>query len=287
MRLLITGASGKLGLYLLSELAALPWEVTATSRRPPLDWGGTFHASDLEALPDDLDGLQPDVILHCGALSVTTDCFRDPDLADRLNHQVPARLARWCAEHGRRLVHVSTDMVFDGEKAPYAEDAPTHPVSVYGHSKARGEEAILAWNCPSLAVVRVALMVGPALGPNRSYHDTLVDTLRSGKPMTLFEDEWRSCLSYQDAARGLLHLCRRPAHGVFHLGGERLSRLDFGRLVAEAMGCSQLLSAGRRSELVSPEPRPADLSMTCQRLHQHIPDWRPRRVEEQISGWLT
>ena len=276
MKVLVTGASGKLGCYLMQHAG-----VEGCSRS-----GEGHHRFDLtdSQLESRLDELRPDVVVHSAALSAIPDCLSQPELADRVNHLASARLGRWCLKAGVRLVYVSTDMVFDGESAPYDEDAEAVPLSEYGRSKLRGEQAVLE---QGHLVARVALMVGPALGGKLSYYDQLLANLRAGKAVSLFQDEWRGMISYADAAEGLLRLARGSGRGIMHLAGERLSRLEMGQLLAVGLGSPDLISAGQRSDFPSPEPRPRDLTMFSRRWDELLPDWRPRTVVEQIPAWLA
>lgn len=274
--MLVTGASGKLGCYLMRHE-----DVEGCSRS-----GAGHHCFDLtdDCLERRLDIIAPQAVIHSAALSAISDCLRQPELADLVNHLVSARLGRWCNSNGVRLVYVSTDMVFDGESAPYEESSQAAALSEYGRSKLRGEQALLD---QGHLVARVALMVGPALGSKLSYFDQLLSELRMGKSVSLFEDEWRGMISYQDAAEALLRLALGCGTGVIHLAGERLSRLNMGRLLADGLGVSGLVSAGRRSDYPSPEPRPRDLTMVSRRWDELLPGWAPRTVAEQISGWLA
>lgn len=231
-----------------------------------------------------LEEIGPEVVIHTAALSAVADCLREPERADLVNHRATARLGRWCCARGVRLVFVSTDMVFDGETAPYDEASVPGPLSEYGRSKLRGEQAVLE-QCHLVA--RVALMVGPALGEGQSYYDQLVGNLRAGRPVSLFQDEWRGMISYEDAAEGLVRLARSPASGVVHLAGPRLSRLEMGSQLAKHLAVPELVSAGQRADYASPEPRPRDLTMVSRRWNELLPDWSPRKIEEQIPSWLS
>lgn len=274
MKILVTGASGKLGCYLMKGQG-----VQGCSRSGP-------HSFDLTdpALESHLEVIGPQAVIHSAALSAIHDCLARPEEADRVNHQASDRLGRWCSQRGVRLVYVSTDMVFDGESAPYDEASPALPVSEYGRSKLRGEQAVLA---QGHLVARVALMVGPALGTGQSYYDQLVGNLRAGKPVSLFQDEWRGMISYADAAEALLCLAHGSGSGVVHLAGPRLSRFEMGSLLAARLGTPELVSAGQRSDYASPEPRPRDLTLVSRRWPELLPDWQPRTIEEQIPAWLA
>ncbi len=274
MKILVTGASGKLGCYLIKGQG-----VQGCSRRGP-------HRFDLTdpALESHLEAIGPQAVVHAAALSAIHDCLSRPEQADLVNHQASARLARWCSQQGVRLVYVSTDMVFDGESAPYHEDSLAQPLSEYGRSKLRGEQAVLD---QGHLVARVALMVGPALGDGQSYYDQLVASLRARKPVSLFQDEWRGMISYEDAADGLLRLAVGSGTGVVHLAGPRLSRYEMGCMLAAQLGAPELVSAGQRSDYAAPEPRPRDLTMLSRRREELLPEWQPRTVEQQIPAWLA
>ncbi|MBN9415178.1 MAG: SDR family oxidoreductase [Candidatus Eremiobacteraeota bacterium] len=275
MKVLVTGASGKLGSYLMRHDGLLGGGRSGPDHQ--------FDLCDSE-LERRLGEIGPEVVIHTAALSAVADCLHEPEKADLVNHQASARLGRWCADKGVRLVYVSTDMVFDGETAPYDEEAVPAPVSEYGRSKLRGERAVLE---QGHLVARVALMVGPALGVGQSYYDQLVANLRAGRPASLFQDEWRGMISYEDAAEALVRLALGSGTGIVHLAGPRLSRLEMGRQLSLHLAVPELVSAGQRSDYPSPEPRPRDLTMVSRRWEELLPGWRARKIEEQIPGWLS
>src|SRR5579872_5126131 len=147
MRLLLTGAGGQLGAYLLHELRNTRIHLTAWSGSRTGDVLGVplrpVNLTDRDAVCAAFRDARPDVVLHAAALARVADCHRDPAHAFRVNAAGTAILAELADDAGARLVHVSTDLVFDGEAAPYREtDAPT-PLSVYGRTKAAGEAAAL------------------------------------------------------------------------------------------------------------------------------------------------
>ena len=294
MRILITGASGKLGGYLVREALARGHEVEAWSG----SWRGELFGAAVQPVdltsPESLEGgaLQrssAEAIIHAAAHSEVKDCFEHPETAERVNRDATGVLARWSAQKGRRFLFVSTDMVFDGEQAPYAESAAPSPTSVYGRSKVAGEQEVLA--CAEHLVARVALMAGPTLTLRRSFFDFLVSQLQSPepKPVRLFVDEWRAVLSLRVAARTLLDLIATPARGVYHIAGsERLSRFDFGLRTAAALGIADpLLERGFRSEFTGPEPRQKDLCLTCDKLLEALPGWQAGNLEDEIREMMV
>src|SRR5207302_4863142 len=124
-------------------------------------------------------------------------------------------LAELAAQGGARLLFVSTDLVFDGEHAPYREGDRPAPLSVYGRSKAAAEAAVRA--VPRGVVARVSLLFGPTVVGRPSFFDDQVAALRGRRPLTLFEDEWRTPLDYSTAARALLGVLHSDFLGVVHV----------------------------------------------------------------------
>ncbi|MDQ1120300.1 MULTISPECIES: dTDP-4-dehydrorhamnose reductase [Pseudoxanthomonas] len=147
MTLLLLGANGQVGRELRRALAPLG-EVVCTTRSGTLEDGAVCEVADFdrpESLPALLDRLAPAVVVNAAAYTAVDKAEEDRDAAFRANAESPGALARWCAAHGVPLVHYSTDYVFDGRgTAPYAVDAPTAPLGVYGASKLAGEEAVRA-----------------------------------------------------------------------------------------------------------------------------------------------
>jgi dTDP-4-dehydrorhamnose reductase len=269
MRWLITGASGQLGGYLLRHLSSLGEPVTAWSGSSRGErFGVPLHPVDLadpDAVAARFHDARPDVILHAGALARVDECYRDPDRARRVNTEASARLAELASRSGTRLVLVSTDLVFGGERGGYVEDDPPRPLSVYGRTKADAEAAVLAF--PQTAVARVSLLFGPTLAGRPGFFDGLIAALRTGRPINLFADEWRTPLSLDAAARALVELARSDVTGLLHLGGpERISRLEMGLRLAEHLDVSpEPIVSTSRDTTPGAEPRPRDVSLDSSR----------------------
>jgi dTDP-4-dehydrorhamnose reductase len=181
-------------------------------------------------------------------------------------------LARLASDSGARLVYVSTDLVFDGEKGNYREGDDVNPLSVYARSKCDAERAVLTYT--RHVVVRLSLLFGPSVVGRASFFDEQITAFRAGRPVTLFADEWRTPLSLAVAADCLVALAASDCTGVLHLGGpERLSRLEMGRRLAARLGVDlALVVAGSREWAPAPEPRPRDTSLDSSRWRSLFPD---------------
>ncbi|MEU1511629.1 dTDP-4-dehydrorhamnose reductase [Streptomyces sp. NPDC005811] len=154
MRWLVTGAAGLLGRDTVAELARRGEEVT-----------GLDHAGLDITRPDRVDRAfavhRPDLVVNCAAYTAVDDAENDEDRALRINGDGPRLLARACAAHGARLIHVSTDYVFAGDATtPYPEDHPPAPRTAYGRTKLAGERAVLTELPDACVVLRTAWLYG-------------------------------------------------------------------------------------------------------------------------------
>lgn len=258
MRVLVTGAAGLLGRALLGSAPAHV-EVHATrSRRQVHGAGVTVHAVDLanaaatEALVADV---APELVVHTA--------YRK-DTGERDIVEATAAVAAACARHVVGLVHLSSDVVFDGERAPYAEDAPPAPLTAYGRWKARAEEAVRT-TLPDASVVRTSLLV--QADPLDATSRWVAEGLERGETLRLFTDELRCPIAPADLAAMLWELVRLPAEaraGTWHLAGpEAVSRYTLGLLVAARLGRAPAFAAASSRE--HPEPRPRDLRLATGR----------------------
>ena len=288
MRMLITGATGALGGYLLRELARAGDAVTAWSGSRAGEWFGVpvrpVDLANADAVARAFRECRPDAVVHAAAIAGVADCHRDPERARLVNARGSGLLAELAAAAGARLVLVSTDLVFDGQRGGYAEgDAPS-PLSVYGRSKVEAEGAVLAQR--RTAVARVSLLFGPTLSGRGSFFDQQVQALRAGKSITCFEDEWRTPLDLATAARVLVALARSDFEGLLHIGGpERLSRLEVGRRLAAYLGADPgLVVAARREQAAAPEPRPRDTSLDSSRWRGLFPGQPWPSWQEALAG---
>jgi dTDP-4-dehydrorhamnose reductase len=270
-RLLVTGADGFLGWH-VCRMAAGFWRVIGTSRRTGADTVGCERVClDLTAL-DDLEHLfselRPDAVIHTAAAADPNVCETHPDRTEPINVDVPAWLAGRCARRHIPFVFTSSDLVFDGEHAPYAESAVPSPVNVYGGQKARAETAVRS-ACAGALVCRMPLLFGWSGSTHKGFDHEMIRAIRSRTPLVLFTDEFRTPVDAQSAAAGLLRLPGRAA-GILHLGGrQRTSRFDMGMRFARHLGVSRpSIQAGRKIEAHTAAARPRDVSLVSRQAYR-------------------
>jgi dTDP-4-dehydrorhamnose reductase len=238
MRILITGASGLLGLNLALETAA-EHVVYGTAKDHLLNTRAfTVLPGDLlapGAVDQVLDQAQPDWVIHCAALANIDACEADPVLARKVNTELPAELATHVARGGARLVHISTDSVFDGQRGNYSEDDLANPLSVYARTKLDGERAVMQAN-PDAVVARVNLF-GWSMSGRRSLGEFFVRNLQASNPVNGFTDVFFCPLLANDLAHLLVKMLQLKLSGLYHVvSPECLSKYEFGLRVAGKFG---------------------------------------------------
>jgi dTDP-4-dehydrorhamnose reductase len=178
----------------------------------------------------------PDAIFNCAAISSPDACEADPARAQVLNVTLPAALARLAHHLSARLVHVSSEQVFDGTRpTPYAaEDAPS-PINLYGRQKLESERAVQGAAAEFAVTIRAPLLMGDSLGGRRSVHERLFADWAAGRTPKLYTDELRQPCTAENLAEVIVELGeRRDLCGVFHWAGtELLSRHALGLRIRE------------------------------------------------------
>lgn len=239
MRLLITGASGLLGLNLCLLASAQGHDVT-----------GLSHSRGLQGIPFDLKQVdlrdeekaraliaeaEPEAIIHCAAVANINEAEKDPEGTHLINAEVPGWLAGATTDWKIPFVHVSSDAVFDGEVGDYRETDPTHPLSLYAQSKLEGEHAVQGAN-PDAIIARV-VFYGWSLSGTRSLSEFFFNNLQAGKSVNGFVDTFFCPLYVEDLGHTLLEMIDRGCAGLYHVTSpECLSKYEFGVRIAKRFG---------------------------------------------------
>ncbi len=262
MKIVVTGASGLAGYHAARACLARGHEVHALYHaNEPLLPGAKLQQVDLSK-PDALDApvlsLFPDVIIHAAAISSPADVDANPELAEKLNVALPRRLAQLAHHLGARLVHLSTDMVFDGHDAPYRSTDLPNPSGLYGQLKLLAEREVLEHGVDEATVMRITILTGDSPSGARSVHEKLFHALVRGERPKFFTDEIRQPLSAMNLGEVLAELCERPnLHGLFHwAGNETISRYDMAAKILKHFGLSEDLIEAATCEGTG---RPSDL----------------------------
>jgi dTDP-4-dehydrorhamnose reductase len=265
-RMLITGGSGLLGSN-LSLLYSAWAEVWTTYRSHPVRLAAAHtvridltDAHEVSALVADV---RPETVIHCAAMTDVDQCEEHPDDAARANTLASAVVARAAGSVNARMMHISTDSVFDGVRGGYTEADAPRPLNVYARTKLDSERAVLD-ESPGALVVRTNIY-GWNAQPKWSLAEWILGRLENGETVPGFEDVFFSPILVNDLAVLLERLSGSSTRGVLHVAGsERASKHDFAIAIADVFGLDRSLV--RRARLDSarlPAQRPRDTSLAC------------------------
>jgi dTDP-4-dehydrorhamnose reductase len=263
-KLLITGANGFLG-WNICRLAKGRWHLFGTvySNQVEIPKVTTIKIdlTDYSELKRLFEEVRPDAVIHTAAISDPNYCQVNPDVSYGINVEASVNIALLCSDYMIPYLYTSTDLVFDGLKAPYRESDPVCPVNVYGEHKAQAEERILK-AYPQSTVCRMSLMFGLSGPVAKSFIQPMLLAMKEGRELNLFVNEFRTPLSGEAAVAGLF-LALDKVCGIIHLGGkERISRHDFGKLMQRMFKFENAtIRPCKQDEIHMPAPRPADVSL--------------------------
>ncbi len=227
MKVLVTGANGFLGYYLVEQLLAKNIPVTATGKgecRLPFTHDKNFQYLEMDftnpfSVHDVFENVKPDVVVHSGAMSKPDECESNQILAYLVNVEGTVQLLINAADSKSFFVFISTDFVFDGERGMYNEDDIPNPVNYYGRTKLEAEEAVKDYEF-EWAIVRTVLVYGK----NHSGHNNILkivkEKLEKGEEYSVVDDQLRTPTYVEDLAKGIVSIIEKKATRIFHLSGK-------------------------------------------------------------------
>jgi len=240
MRVVIIGSGGRLGAALMRE------------HRDRFDVTGFNHAQldlgDAEKLREKLGPLDFDVLINAAAFTNVDLCEKEREQAFQINAEGPRFLAEICRERKAKLIHISTDYVFDGEKRePYLESDPANPISVYGESKRAGEENVLAVEDRNL-VVRVSWVFGP---DRPSFIDAVIKRARTEEHVDAIADKFATPTYTKDIAEMLPRFFETDqAGGILHFANA--GECSWQEYAQHALDCCHQLGVPLKARTVAP-----------------------------------
>jgi len=278
-RVLVTGGNGQVGrsiAELASDARFAALDIAVTNR-------STVDITDRAGLNAAFDRLQPDVVINAAAYTSVDAAESDEAAATAVNTDGVASLADLCAAHGARLLHLSTDYVFDGTKDGwYVESDPIAPLGVYGRTKAAGEAAATA--CPAHLILRTS-WVYAAHGNN--FVKTMLRIGAELPELGVVDDQVGCPTSAHDIAEALLHLSSMDANGTYHLAGaDQASWHEFAEAIFAAADLTTTANPISTADYPTIAPRPAnsrlDSSALADATGVRLPGWR-----DSLSGVVS
>jgi dTDP-4-dehydrorhamnose reductase len=241
-KVLVTGANGLLGQKLVEMLLPFSnqYQIIATARgdnRAKITEGYIYEKLDITNI-DELCSVfqkyQPDAVIHSAAMTNVDQCEDQKEMCWDANVNAVLYLVNECKKYNSKLIHVSTDFIFDGKNGPYNESAEANPLSYYGESKLAAEKIVqnsdLHW-----AIARTVLVYGVINDPSRSNIVLWAkNALESGKEILVVDDQFRTPTLAEDLADGCIKILLMEKEGVFNISGKDfLSVYEMVQKVAE------------------------------------------------------
>lgn len=267
--ILVVGGTGLLGreiLRLVSDAVAAPREALDLAAEsvslPPGDWRA---------------------VVNCAAYTAVERAEEEPDLAHRINARGPGLLADACRRAGARLIHISTDFVFDGElERPYREEDPPNPLGVYARTKRLGEERVLDAH-PQSTIVRTAWLFGN--GP--CFPETIARRYSEGAHLRVVDDSRGSPTWTRDVARAVSRVLESDAAGILHAaGGETMSWRAFAERALLALTGERITVEGVSTDAYpSRVPRPRNSALDIGRARRI--GWEPTPLDAALRVWAS
>lgn len=291
MKILLTGASGLLGNAYATAAVRRGHEVIALANTNTPAATGLSHNLQMELSdPSGLTSLilehWPDAIVNCAAISNPASVDATPALAEKINVALPRHLAQLSTHLGARLIHISTDMVFDGQSAePYRSTDMPAPTNLYGQTKLMSEREVLEHNPEDPVVLRIPILMGNSPSGQRSLHEKLIAAIQAGQRPKLFCDEIRQPATAENVAEVMLELTeRRDLHGLFHwAGSETLSRFEIGQRILRHFGMDpNAIESVSQKDNPSHADRPANLTFNLHPLVSKIKT-QPQNFDQQLE----
>lgn len=266
--ILITGGSGLLALnWALATRDRYAVTLGVHTRKVSLAEVEARHLEleSVDHLHRVFETVQPLIVIHTAGLTNVEECEAKPDLAQHVNVDLASNVAQACAPLGLPLVHISTDHLFSGESPWVTEVHPVSPQNVYGRTKAEAEARVLEAHPQALVVRTNFYGWGPSY--RHSFSDVIIEALRKGKELTLFQDVFYTPILIEALVHTVYDLTDRKAGGIFHVvGDERISKYQFGLKVAEKFQLdSSLIKAGSLAYNTGLVRRPLDMSLANQK----------------------
>jgi dTDP-4-dehydrorhamnose reductase len=266
MRALVIGATGQVGGELMRQLRGRGAAATGTSHRRSSVGLTPLDVTDPHAVETLVGQVQPTVVFLPAALTAVDYCETHRDEAWAVNVNAPAAAARIAAAAGAKLVYFSTEYVFDGQRGPYGEDDPIHPLGVYAESKAAGEQAVAEGVADHL-IIRTTVVYGWDRG-SKNFAMQVWERLSGGEPMRVPADQIGNPTLVDFLVEATLDLVTGGVRGVVNVvGRDRVARTEFAVRLARAFGCDErLIEPVSTAALGQLAPRPLNAGLRTDKL---------------------
>ena len=282
MRILITGAFGQLGhalQYVLSKKGN--YELICTGRRIKKGQEGIpLDIRNQVALKEIINTTAPDILINLASMTNVDACELNPELAGEIN---VAGLQHICDSFKGKIIHLSTDYVFDGTSGPYKEDDPLNPISIYGKTKLASEHILLEKDIKKL-VIRGNVLYDYSPHTSASFLNWVVSSLKDNQEIKVVEDQFNNPTWTRSMSDIIELSIENDLEGIIHWGDSvHISRYEFAKLIAKKFSLNDsLIKPVLTSELNQPARRPLQSGLSTEKLVNML-DIIPPSIEECLD----
>jgi dTDP-4-dehydrorhamnose reductase len=265
MKVLVTGANGFLGYYLVKQLLEKDFYVIATGKgvnRLPFQEQSNFIYKEMDITDpfrvyDVFEENKPDVVIHSAAMSKPDECELNQWDAYLVNVEGTISVLLNASENKSHFIFLSTDFVFDGERGMYKEDDLPNPVNFYGKTKLEAEDAVKEYEY-EWAIVRTITVYGKTFSGRISFPELIKEKLQKGETYNVFDDQLRTPTYAEDLASGIISIIEKKALGIYHLSGtDAMTPYEMALKIADYLQIdSSQLKKVVASEFLQPAFRP-------------------------------
>jgi dTDP-4-dehydrorhamnose reductase len=262
-KVLITGSNGLLGqavTAIFTRESDFDLILTSVEDKSFMGFESNYNKLDItskEQVKSAIAHHQPDIVLNCAAFTDVDKCETERELCWKLNVDAIKNLIISTRPHNIKLVHISTDYIFDGKHGPYDEEAVPNPVSFYGRSKLAAENAIFASGI-NAAIVRTMVLFGVGQNVKPNFAVWLINKLTAKEKVNIVDDQIGNSTIVDNLAFGILKVIESEKAGIFNIAGKDIeSRLDFTYKLCEVFGYDKsLINKIKTASLNQPAQRP-------------------------------
>jgi len=263
------------------EIYRNKYEVIGAYHTKPSELDVTHYRLDITSKRDVsnlLDEISPDTVIHTAAFTNVDGCETEKERAFKVNVEGTKNIALAAEKIKAKMVYISTDYVFDGERGLYKENDPPSPLNYYGLTKLKGEIEVEDI-CSDFIIARTSVIYGKG---RQNFATWIINELENGNKIRIVRDQFVSPTLNTDLANQLLALIEQDKTGLFHTaGGERINRYDFAVKLADSFGLrKELINSITSDELEWIARRPMDSSLDISKISRIQ---KPLKVEEALG----
>ncbi len=276
-KILITGSNGLLGQAIVSIFTReSDFELVLSSVEETSNINLNYKYIQLditskEQVKKTVSEIAPDLIINCAAYTDVDGCETERVLSWKLNVDAVKHLIIAARPNNVKIVHFSTDYVFDGKNGPYDELAKPNPISFYGRSKLAAENALITSGI-KYAIIRTMVLFGIGSKVKTNFATWLVNKLSAGERINIVDDQIGNSTIVDDLAYGTLKLIEAEKEGIYNIAGKDIeSRLEFTYKLCDVFGYKkELINTIKTKDLNQPAPRPLNSGLITLKVQSEL-----------------